>query len=279
MSDNFPNPSNDPTSDTYGFYNYAGGNLAPEADLVHQCMMAWETNSPKGQLRPVLSAIFNSDLFKSSATTMQKVKTPLEYTISGIRALRSSTNGSSLPGTFTADTDGYSISGNANGSTAYPLNRMGGMLLFDRQDPNGYPEAAAGWVSAGTLAERIRWIQTLCIGSNDATTKNDSISGGNKSVSYPVLLLQMNLPAASQTNAAAVVDYFLGILMPGEGAANLGLYRAAAISYLNDYTADSPADTLPFSGLTVSATGGSNYDTRVRGMVAMLMGFQRFEEQ
>ena len=37
------------------------------------------------------------------------------------------------------------------------------MLLFDRQDPNGYPEDAPGWISGGTLAERIRWIQTYCL--------------------------------------------------------------------------------------------------------------------
>ncbi len=279
VSDNFPNPSDDPADPLFPFYNYAGGNLAPEADLVHQCMLTWETNSPQGQIRLVLNTIFNSDLFKGTGSSMQKVKTPLEYTISGIRALRSSTNGSFLPGTFTADTDGYSISGNANGSTSYPLNRMGGMLLFDRQDPNGYPEAAAGWVSAGTLAERIRWMQTFCLGSNDATSKNDSISGGNKSVSNPVLLLQLNLPAASLTNAPAVADYFLGIFFPGEGAGNLGLYRAAAINFLNDGTADSPANSSPFSALTVSAAAGSNYDTRVRGVAAMLLGFQRFQEQ
>jgi uncharacterized protein (DUF1800 family) len=35
------------------------------------------------------------------------------------------------------------------------------MLLFDRAEPNGYPEAGAPWISAGTLAERLRYIQAF----------------------------------------------------------------------------------------------------------------------
>ena len=76
VSDNFPNPSNDPTNPLFPFYNYAGGNLAPEADLVHQCMLAWETNSPKGQIRVVLNTIFNSDLFKEHGHLHAKGQDP-----------------------------------------------------------------------------------------------------------------------------------------------------------------------------------------------------------
>ena len=52
VHDDFPNPSNDPNNPAYDFYNYAAGNLSPEAQLVRDCMSAWENNSPKGQLRP-----------------------------------------------------------------------------------------------------------------------------------------------------------------------------------------------------------------------------------
>ena len=48
---------------------------------------------------------------------MQKVKTPLEFTISAIRALRSSTNGTGLARGFTADTDGYAIGGTSESTT------------------------------------------------------------------------------------------------------------------------------------------------------------------
>ena len=92
-------------------YDFTDPNLSPEGQLVHQCMLAWENSNPKGQIRAVLSTIFNSDLFRGNAAAMQRSRRPLEYTVSAIRALRASTNGTGDPGTFTADTDGYSISG------------------------------------------------------------------------------------------------------------------------------------------------------------------------
>ena len=259
-------------------YDFTDPNLAPEGQLVHQCMLAWEDSNPKGQIRAVLGTIFNSDLFRGNAAALQKAKTPLEYTISAIRALRSSTNGTGASGTFSADTDGYSISGSGT-STIYPLNRMGGMLLFDRNDPNGYPEDAPGWISAGTLAERIRWIQTYCMSTTDSG-KADSIGGGNKSVSDPVGLLRYKLPLqnpiGSITNEANVADYLLGIIYPGEGAANLGLYRTATISFLK--TADDGVTASPLSGLS-SAGNPSPLETRLRGAVSMLLTLQRFQEQ
>ena len=70
-----------------------------------------------------------------------------------------------------------------------------------------------------------------------------------------------------------MADYFLGIIYPGEGKGNLVAYRDLAINYLN--TADNGTSNL-FS--TLSNTGGT-YNTRVRGMVSMLMTLQRFQEQ
>ena len=94
----------------------------------------------------------------------------------------------------------------------------------------------------------------------------------------PVRLLFARLPLlADQQDAAKVADAFLGLLFPGEGAANLNLYRTAAINFLN--TSDDGLSASLFSALTPSATAANAYDTRVRGMVAMLMTMQRFQEQ
>src|SRR5581483_9861609 len=213
-------------------YDFPATNQTPESQLVLSCMQTWENSNPKGQIWLVLSNIFNSDLFRGNAAAMQKVKTPLEFTVSAIRALRTSTNGTGNPGTFSADTDGYSISGTMSGTsqrTSTPLNRMGGLLLFDRQSPDGYPEDAPGWISGGTLTERVRWVQTLCMTNND-TSKPDGINdtssvGSNKSVSDPVSLLKYKLPLqnppGSVTNEANVADYLLSILFPAEGSGNL----------------------------------------------------------
>ena len=66
---------------------------------------------------------------------------------------------------------------------------------------------------------------------------------------------------------------FLGILYPSEGSANLKLYRDAGISFLN--TADDGITASPFS----TGLAATTYDTRVRGLVSMLMTLQRFQEQ
>jgi uncharacterized protein (DUF1800 family) len=254
VHDDFPNPTTDPNLPEYAFYDYTNPNRSPEAELVHQCMLAWENSNPKGQIRAVLNVIFNSELFRSHGGSMQKVKTPLEFVISSVRALRSS----NANGTYTANTDGSSF--------ATPMSRMGLMNLFDRGDPDGYPEFGPSWISAGTLVERIRYIQAFC----NSGTGDDA---GNN-VCDPVSLLKKELPSSSWNNTGAVADYFLSILYPGEGAGNLAAYRAAAINFL-DY-ADNGTTPSAFISLGNTTTA---YDTRVRGMVSMMMTFQRFQEQ
>jgi hypothetical protein len=244
--------------DFYIGYDFTDPNLSPEGQLVRQCMTTWENSSPKGQIRSVLATIFNSDLFRGNRASMQKVKNPFKFTVSAIRALRTA----NPSGGFTADTDGYSL--------AAPMTRMGGMNLFDRTDPDGYPEAAAGWISAGTLAERLRFVQSLLLAPGQAG-KTDS---GNNNTSDPVALLKAKLPATSWNDPQAVVDYFSGILYPAEGKANLDLYARAAVNYLN--TAD---DGVTASAFTHLSSGTTAYDTRVRGVVAMLLTFPRFQEQ
>jgi uncharacterized protein (DUF1800 family) len=269
--------------DNFGIgYDFTDPSLSAEGQLVRQCMLTWENSNPKGQFRAVLGTIFGSALFRGNAAAAQKVKTPLEYTISAIRALRSSTNGTGNPGTFTAETDGYSISGTLNGNeqdVSYPLMQIGGMALFDRQDPNGYPEDGPAWISSGTLAERIRWIQAYCMSTSDSS-KNDFTVNVNNSVSDPVALLKYKLPLqnppGSITNEANVADYLLSILYPGEGQGNLTLYRAAAMQFLS--RADDGVTVSPLAELS-TAGNPSPFENRIRGAVAMLLSFQRFQEQ
>src|SRR6185295_7508334 len=139
VHDDFPNPTTKATEPEYAFYDYTDPNRSAEAELVHQCMLTWENSTPKGQIRAVLNTIFNSDLFRSHAAAAQKVKTPLEYVASSVRALRSVNS----DGTATANTDGYSFNSQ--------LNLMGQMSLFNRDAPDGYPEFGPNWISAGTL--------------------------------------------------------------------------------------------------------------------------------
>lgn len=272
VHDDFPNPTTTTDLPEYAYYNYANPNRSAEAELVRQCLVAWDTPGPdgrKGNIRSVLRTIFNSELFRSHGGSMQKVKTPVEFAVSAIRALRSANTN----GTFTASTDGYSISGRSRTASSSPLVRMGNMKLFDRDAPDGYPESGPPWISAGTLAERVRYVQTTLMAIGDAA-KADGISGGNNNVTDPVALLKKKLPTGSWNNAGAVADYFLSILFPAEGRANLDLYRGNAMNFLN--TSDDGAASSPFSTLNNTSAA---YDTRVRAMTAMLLSLQRFQEQ
>ena len=239
-------------------YDFTDGISSPEEDLVHACMLAWENGSPKGQLRPVLNVIFSSELFRGHGGSPHKVKTPLEFAASTVRALRARRP----DGTYTAESDGYSLYN--------MMNRAGRMRPFDRAEPNGYPEDAPGWISGGTLSERLRFVQSAMMppgmdGKEDAgaATRID-----------PVGLLQTSLPAASLRSAPAVADYFVRTLFPGEGAANLAGYRAIAVQFLD--TGDDGRTSSPLASLN---PGSSEYDLRIRGLAALLMTTQRFQEQ
>ncbi|HEY6167713.1 MAG TPA: DUF1800 family protein [Verrucomicrobiae bacterium] len=252
-------------------YDFTDPNLSDEGKLVKSAMLAMENSG--GKIWPAVSNIVTSALFRASYA--QKVKTPLEYSISAIRALRGSTNGVTGPGKFAADTDGLSI---ANAGT-YPMERMGAMRIFDRDAPDGWPEYGSAWISAGTLAERIRFIQTYLMTTGD-TNKNDGISGGNKNVADPVGLIKSRLAAGDQGNANVVADLFLKMLYPGEGAVNLAQYKDAAVRFLqSDQFGDVQTSTTFSTEASNSTAPGSEYDTRVRGMVSLLMTLQRFNEQ
>lgn len=253
----------------HGVYDYREPNLSPEAQLVHDCMLAWENGTPKGQIRSVLRTIFNSELFRKNGGSMQKVKTPLEFCVSAIRALRADLG----EGKFSASTDGFSISGRSPSAATSPMTRMGVMRLFSRVEPDGYPEAGAGWISGGTLAERSHYIQSFLMSPGDAE-KADDMSGGNKNVSDPVGLLKKKLPASGWNDSRQVARFFLRILFPGEGQANLLDYESAMDRFLNQ--SDDGLTASPFNLLGPDTAA---YDTRVRSMVSLLMISPRFEEQ
>ena len=94
------------------------------------------------------------------------------------------------------------------------------------------------------------------------------------SLADPVALLKLKLPSTQWRDAGAVSDYFLSILFPGEGKANLDLDSANAIIFLN--TLDNGTTASSFSVLDPNST---TYGNLVKGMVGYLMGLPRFQEQ
>lgn len=238
-------------------YDFTDAEASPEEELIHRCMTVWETSAPKGQLRPILETILRSDLFRGNGGSLQKVKTPLEFAVGTIRALR-------VPladGSSSSETDGYGL--------ANFMNRAGRMRLFDRVEPDGYPEDAAGWVSAGTLAERLRFVTSALMPAG-MTEKDDA--GANTRVNV-LGVLQSRLGAEGVRDSGRVADLLLQMLFPAEGKANLEAYRKVAVGFLD--TTDG-GTASPLSSLTVGSTA---HDQRIRGAAALLMSTQRFQEQ
>src|SRR6185436_1118280 len=121
---------------------------------------------------------------------------------------------------------GYGLVGSSG-----PLFYMGGMNLFAKPEPDGWSEFGRIWMNTANLCERMRFVQHLCMPSSSSLKSKDY--GTTQNLSDPVKLLKQKLPAASWNDPGAIADYFLDILYPGEGKANLDLDRTAAIAFLN----------------------------------------------
>ena len=97
-----------------------------------------------GDLREVVRTIVTSPEFFAPAARRAKVKTPLEFVASAVRATGAATD------------------------TALPLARALrdlGMPLYQCQPPTGYDEAGDAWVSAGALVARMNFALDLADGS------------------------------------------------------------------------------------------------------------------
>ncbi len=113
----------------------------PPAELVDR--MAKTFQKKKGDIREVLSALFHSPEFWADGTYRAKVKTPLEFVASAVRATGASVD-DALP-------------------LARQLANMG-MPLYGAQPPTGYSMKADTWVSSSALLNRMNFALALTSG-------------------------------------------------------------------------------------------------------------------
>jgi uncharacterized protein (DUF1800 family) len=113
----------------------------PPAALVER--MAKTFLSKKGDIREVLNVLFHSPEFWDDGTYRAKVKTPLEFVASAVRA-----TGAEVDDAF---------------PLAQQLNRMG-MPLYGAQPPTGYSMKAETWVSSSALLNRMNFALALTSG-------------------------------------------------------------------------------------------------------------------
>jgi uncharacterized protein (DUF1800 family) len=113
----------------------------PPAELVDR--MAKTFAKKKGDIREVLTTLFHSSEFWAEGTYRAKVKTPLEFVASAVRATGASVN-DALP-------------------LARQLSSMG-MPLYGAQPPTGYSMKADTWVSSSALLNRMNFALALTAG-------------------------------------------------------------------------------------------------------------------
>ena len=110
----------------------------PPASLVDRAAATF--TATKGDLREVVKVVVLSPEFASPAARRVKVKTPLEFVASALRATGADVR-SALP-------------------LAQTLREMG-MPLYLCQPPTGYDETSTTWVSAGALVSRMNFAVDL----------------------------------------------------------------------------------------------------------------------
>jgi uncharacterized protein (DUF1800 family) len=96
-----------------------------------------------GDIREMLRTLFFSDEFMSPETYGDKMKTPLEYVVSSIRALDGDTAGDQ--------------------QIARAMQQMG-QPLYQYIAPTGFPDRADQWMSDGALVARLNFAVSLTAG-------------------------------------------------------------------------------------------------------------------
>jgi uncharacterized protein (DUF1800 family) len=145
----------------------------PPTALVDRMAKTFEKK--KGDIREVLSTLFHSPEFWSDNTYRAKLKTPLEFVASAVRA------------TGTEVDDALPL--------LRQLNNMG-MPLYGAQPPTGYPMRADAWVSSSALLNRMNFALNFTSGKMrglkmDATQLSGSPAGSD--VATTVLALEAKL--------------------------------------------------------------------------------------
>lgn len=119
----------------------------PPDGCIDDAVHAWTRSH--GEIREVMRAIVHSPDFWASANIDNKVKTPLEFVVSALRAV----NGTS-------------------DSTPRVAQRVAqlGEPLFQHQTPDGYGERQEDWVNSGALLARMNFAVQLASGRMPGTT-------------------------------------------------------------------------------------------------------------
>jgi uncharacterized protein (DUF1800 family) len=207
--------------------------------------MAQSYLSSGGDISAVLKTLFHSPEFWSPQVYQAKVKTPLEFVVSAVRA-------------SDASVENYQPLANA-------LNRMG-MPLYGCIPPTGYHWDAATWVSTGAMVDRMNFAMALA---------------ANR---LPGIAISWTLQPAAQagTDAAGLPEEearLESLLLPG--GVNDSTREAALQSFAAQTgNRNSPSQPIPSTAVTVgSGKNASAVEQQARALAGMLLGSPEFQRR
>ena len=112
-------------------------------ELMDDAITTWNSSKPAGNIAKVMRTILDpakqQNAFWQDIGYREKIKTPIEFINSSIRALNAEVSGDDLP----------------------DYNSKLGMELFVRDDPDGYSEIGTDWMDTSTLLERMTFAQII----------------------------------------------------------------------------------------------------------------------
>ena len=163
-------------SDEISLASYHNATAPPQLiALVDQGIAAWNSTARPGHIGTVVRTLLDptdqKSTFWSGIAYRSKVKSAVEYVNSTMRAL-------DVP--YLND-------------RVSEVNEDLGMTIFEREEPDGFPEEATGWMDTQGLLERIKFAQSLTQGLNRSGTSWE-----------PASFLQKHALASPQD----VIDHF-----------------------------------------------------------------------
>ncbi|WP_348269008.1 DUF1800 domain-containing protein [Edaphobacter paludis] len=193
-----------------------------------------------GDIKVVLRTMFDSPEFWSPEVYRAKVKTPVEFVVSAVRASEADV------------TDAQPLVG--------ALNRLG-MPLYGMQTPNGYSWKADAWVNTGDLVDRMNFALALSSGRMNGV-KTD----------WRGLLGDASLP-----DAAAKEQRLEALLLDQPASEHT---RATVLGQFQNTAAQDDAAKRFSAGRILNASARQGQDDRDAGMMAgLLLGSPEFQRR
>jgi hypothetical protein len=229
----------------------------PPPALVDRMVAAWESSD--GDIATVLQAMVHSPEFFSRANFRNKVKSPLEYVASAMRA------------TDTPPTNPGALV-NAVGQMGEPLYRC--------LPPNGYAPTGAPWMNSGALIDRLNFAMALAEGKL-----------GGMRLDAPLLVangVMESAPSGAGTrNVALMSSGARGNAAQGEDRSLALMERALVAGEMTQQTdrvierqlsaAQAGADTGAQVGAVDAGASAADPTVALDTMAAMILGSPEFQ--